>query len=268
MAHRRIRRCFTAFLTRRALWHLQFIPKAFVLFKNPVELLTNYIGLRSDTTNYKTRTGLNFVNVTAEETEALVVVFLKCEYGDIDADGDVIDIGANIGAFTLFSAGSPKTTRVLAFEPMPDTFHRLKENVSLSIAGERVICVQSAVAATSGFVRMIPGEDSQSNKTSEVMESSADSAAAIPAISLASVFDAYCVQRCALLKVDCEGAEYGILENLPPVYFQRIYAIRMEVHGRTDGKSPQDLFRFIEKQGFVVEKPLHYGVIWFRQKNW
>jgi FkbM family methyltransferase len=267
MVRRRSRRNLRAFFTPRALWHLQFIPSAFILFKSPVALLANYIGFRSDTRNYSTRTGACFLNVTAEETEALVVVYLKREYGEFDVAGDVIDIGANIGAFTLLSAGSPKTKRVLAFEPMLDTFHRLEANVSRSAGRERVICVQSAVAGMSGFVRIIPGENSQSNSTSEVIELPDNTTTAVPAISLASIFDAYDVQECALLKVDCEGAEYGIFEGLPPPYFKRIRAIRMEVHRRGDGRCPEELCRLIEKQGFLIEKPLHYGVIWFRQKE-
>jgi len=114
---------------------------------------------------------------------------------------------------------------------------------------------------------MILGANSMLHRSSEVNERTADSETAVPVVSLASVFDFYDIRNCALLKIDCEGAEYGILENLPPVYFKRIYAIRMEIHPRSDGRTPEDLFRFIESQGFTVEKPLHYGVIWLRRTN-
>jgi FkbM family methyltransferase len=201
------------------------------------------------------------------ETESIFCSFVKHEYGDIDVDGDVIDIGANIGAFSLYAACRPKTKRVLAFEPMPDTFRRLVGNVTASVAGERISCIHSAVGSRSGFVEMILGANSMLHRSSEVNERTADSETAVPVVSLASVFDFYDIRNCALLKIDCEGAEYGILENLPPVYFKRIYAIRMEIHPRSDGRTPEDLFRFIESQGFTVEKPLHYGVIWLRRTN-
>ncbi len=263
MGRRRLREYFSW----RALWHLKFVPRTVALFERPFSLLANYIGLRSETRDYRTRSGQCFSNVLPVESESIFCSFVKHEYGDIDVDGDVIDIGANIGAFSLYAACRPKTKRVLAFEPMHDTFRRLVGNVTASVAGERISCIHSAVGSRSGFVEMILGANSMLHRSSDVNERAANPATAIPVVSLASVLDSYDIRNCALIKLDCEGAEYGILENLPPGYFRRIYAIRMEIHPRSDGRTPEDLFRFIESQGFSVEKPLHYGVIWFRRAN-
>jgi FkbM family methyltransferase len=268
MAKSRYNRKLKSFLSWRALWHLQFIPGACVLFRRPMVLLANYVGVRSDTRDYRTRAGQCFKRVTPDEAEALFVVFLKREYGDVEVPGDVIDVGSHMGAFSLFAACRPRTKRVLAFEPMPSTFQRLRENVAASAGSQRVTCVHSAVEAKSGFVQMVAGATSQENRTTEATDCLTESATSIPAITLASIFDSYHVETCALLKIDCEGAEYRIIENLPPKYFQRIYSIRMEVHYRADGRSKEEFFRFIEEQGFSVERPLDHGVIWFRRKNW
>lgn len=261
------RRQLRSYFSWRALWHLQFVPRTVVLFEHPLALLGNYIGFSSETRDYRTRAGQCFSNVLPVETEAIFCGFVKHEYGDIDVDGDVIDIGANIGAFSLYAACRPNTKRVLAFEPMHDTFRRLVGNVTTSVAGERILCIHSALGSRSGFVQMILGANSMLHRSTEVNERAAESDATVPVVSLASVFDSYDIRNCALLKIDCEGAEYEILENLPPIYFQRIYAIRMEIHERSDGRRPEDLFRFIESQGFIVERSLHYGVIWFRRAN-
>jgi FkbM family methyltransferase len=260
-------RTLRSYFAWRALWHLQFVPRAVALFESPFALLGNYAGVNSETRDYRTRAGQCFSNVSATETETIFCSFVKLEYGDVDVDGDVIDIGANIGAFSLYAASRPKTKRVLAFEPMPDTFRRLTDNVTKSGASDRILCVHSAVSSRSGFVQMILGASSMQHRTSEVRERAPQSGDAVPAISLASIFDFYDVRKCVLLKVDCEGAEYEILENLPPVYFQRIYALRLEIHQRSDGRTPEDLFRFIESRGFRVEKPLQHDVIWFRRAD-
>ncbi len=261
------RRLLRSYFSWRALWHLQFVLRTVAVFERPYALLKNYIGFSSETRDYRTRTGQCFSNVLPVETEALICSFVKHEYGDIDVDGDVIDIGANIGAFSLYAAYRPKTKRVLAFEPMDDTYQRLVVNVTASGAGERIVCIHSAVSSFCGFVQMISGDNSMLHRSSEVSERASESEHAIPAVSLASVFDLYDIRSCALLKLDCEGAEYEIIENLPPIYYRRIYAIRLEIHQRSDGRTAEKLFRFIESQGFTVEKPLHYNVIWFRRAN-
>ena len=145
----------------------------------------------SETRDYRTRAGQCFSNVRPVETEAIFGSFVKHEYGDIDVDGDVIDIGANIGTFSLHAASRPKTKCVLAFEPMHDTFRRLMGNVTMSVAGERILCIHSAVSSRSGFVQMISDANSMLHRSSEVNERAAESEHAVPAGLLASVFDSY-----------------------------------------------------------------------------
>jgi FkbM family methyltransferase len=264
---RRNRRTLQSYFSWRALWHLRFVPRTVAMFESPLALLGNYIGFNSQTRDYRTRAGQCFSNVFPVETEALVCSFVKREYGDVDDEGDVIDIGANIGAFSLFAASRPKTKRVLAFEPMHETFCRLVDNVTKSGSGERIVCVHSAVGSRSGFVQMILGASSMQHRTSDINEKALESEPMVPAVSLASIFDQYDVVKCSLLKIDCEGAEYEILENLPRIYFDKICAIRLEIHRRSDGRMPEELFRFIESHGFRVDNPLHYDVIWFRRSN-
>ncbi len=57
---------------------------------------------------------------------------------------------------------------------------------------------------------------------------SSDQAETVPAVSLADVFARCQIERCDLLKLDCEGAEYDILFNAPDGILQRIKA---DCHG-------------------------------------
>jgi FkbM family methyltransferase len=257
------RRSLGTFISWRALWHLQFVPRALATFVNPITLLRNYIGFGSGIANYRTRDGQRFLNVVPVETEAIFGVFVKREYGDVPIEGDVIDIGANIGAYSIYAASNPRVGRVFAFEPMRETFKRLESNVSSSASSGRILCINAAVGGRSGFVEMINGANSLLHKSSSVSDHASDSSG-VRAISLAAVFDTYDIETCAVLKLDCEGAEYEILENLPTSYFKRIRAIRLEIHKRLDGRTSEDLFEFLTQQGFIVEKPLSYNVVWFK----
>jgi FkbM family methyltransferase len=65
--------------------------------------------------------------------------------------GEVIyDIGANIGLYTLAIAESNLDNSVFAFEPNPETFAKLKANLFLNKASDKVNPLQIAVGNTIG----------------------------------------------------------------------------------------------------------------------
>jgi hypothetical protein len=74
--------------------------------------------------------------------------------------------------------------------------------------------------------------------------------------------DENAIEKCDLLKMDCEGAEYDILYNCPPEYLRRIDQIAMEVHsGQQKDQNIEALEAFFRKQGFITRrKPV--GMLW------
>ena len=79
------------------------------------------------------------------------------------------------------------------------------------------------------------------------------------------IFDENGLERCNLLKIDCEGAEYDIFYNTPAEYFDRIDRIRMEYHNRTIPEyNIKDLTRFLKKMRFeMVHKDRNALIAWF-----
>lgn len=75
--------------------------------------------------------------------------------GDRLRDGFVfIDIGANIGAYSLFVAGrTGPSARILAIEPQPHIFDRLTRNIDLN-AFATVKAISCAVADKAGEVTL------------------------------------------------------------------------------------------------------------------
>ena len=47
----------------------------------------------------------------------------------------------------------------------------------------------------------------------------------VESISLKKIFDENKINKCNFLKLDCEGAEFKILESLPNEYFNKINKI-------------------------------------------
>jgi hypothetical protein len=61
------------------------------------------------------------------------------------------------------------------------------------------------------------------------------------------------IRQVDLVKLDCEGAEYEILFNLPPVYFPRIRRIVLEYHDNVTAYTHLDLAAFLKEQGYRVK---------------
>lgn len=143
-------------------------------------------------------------------------------------DGPVIDCGAHVGAFSVLAARLG-ASRVLAFEPHPRTFGRLRQNVSLNGLDAVIECVPYALAAEPGLARIV-GDDGGAH----VMPNEPDSDDLL--ITTTTLTEAVRdVGEAACVKLDIEGAEYDVLEALDVVWLERVRHIVMEFHGTGNG---------------------------------
>ena len=125
-------------------------------------------------------------------------------------DGDVIDIGANIGAFTLDAARRFKTATVHAYEPDPETCRVLQRNVEANGIWSRVRIWNEAVAGAPGTLRLWSSDGSiaASAHPGRAFGEARD----VTAVTLQTVVERTS-GRVGLLKMDCEGAEAEILDS-------------------------------------------------------
>jgi FkbM family methyltransferase len=114
----------------------------------------------------------------------------------------VVDIGANIGMFSLFAFHVNREASVYAFEPSADTFGLLDTNrrANPDLSWQ---CRNAAVHARDGIVRF------DNRPASTARRVSADAGDAVPSLSLRTVLQD--VGRVTLLKIDVEGSEEAIL---------------------------------------------------------
>src|SRR5687768_14085806 len=66
--------------------------------------------------------------------------------------GTFIDVGANIGAYTLFATLVPTIQRIVAFEAIPETARELRANLALNGLQPRVEVDERAVSSAPGTV--------------------------------------------------------------------------------------------------------------------
>lgn len=123
-----------------------------------------------------------------------------------------IDIGANIGLFTLELAHLG--FEVHAFEPVPTTFARLKKNVeAISVSDPSVIINQSACGDREGTVQFAINERSAAQNHIAVPGNDGGTLVEVTCTTL----DAYCahvgIATIDFLKVDVEGMEPSVIRG-------------------------------------------------------
>ena len=199
---------------------------------------------------YKLKNGVTFV-VRPFKFDRYIIdeIFLEQAYfPDCDfelKDGDVVvDIGAHIGVFTVYSAKKVDCT-VYSYEPRPDNFELLKENVSLNKIEACVKTFQFAVGGVSGSLDFCMdaeglGQIGGSNGNKIIVRT----------VTLKEIFDSNNLLKVNFLKIDVEGEELEMLLNFPKEYFPRIEKIAMESH--TESITSQ-LTSLLSSNGFNVK---------------
>lgn len=133
----------------------------------------------------------------------------------------VVDVGANVGAFSVLAA-QLGACAVHAWEPHPDTRMRLLSNVEANGMARKVTVHPAALAAKEGELWLggVGGGATTTRGEGEhqvLAEAVNTEWAKLGAIGLA--------------KIDCEGAEYDLLDALEPGLLSNIEHVVMEFHG-------------------------------------
>jgi FkbM family methyltransferase len=123
----------------------------------------------------------------------------------------VIDIGANIGFYTLLAASLlADGGRVHSFEPTSAVFRRLNENILLNGLQNRVFPNQAAICDSSGSTTLYIHED-DSEGNSLALSETHPSSETVAATTIDQYVSNSNIKTVHLLKMDIEGAEYRAL---------------------------------------------------------
>jgi len=127
----------------------------------------------------------------------------------------VVDIGANIGYFTLLAAelvGSSGT--VYAFEPEPENYALLKRNIELN-SYANIQPIETAVSNESGFIQLYLS--AMDNGSHSIYDTAARGVAATQTVATTTL-DAFLEKegwpKIDLVKIDVEGAETTVLAGM------------------------------------------------------
>jgi len=173
----------------------------------------------------------------------------------------VIDIGAHIGAFSIFAASQAKNVKILSLEPVVENFELLKTNIQINNFNKCIKPIKMAVAGATGKKKIFLDEKDSGKHIFYPKIIPESRFREVGCLSLSEIFDSYKINQCDVLKMDCEGAEYEILYNTSPQYFQKIRCLSIEYHDNGIDNI-NELKIFLENNGFNISRPKdNFGVI-------
>jgi FkbM family methyltransferase len=123
----------------------------------------------------------------------------------------VIDIGAHVGLFSIYLAKRWPSINVFAFEPFPENHRNCVENLRLNKV-TNVVLSPKAITDDNRLLQMATDPHNSGGASAIVRGFESNGIVCdIASISLDEVFSVHEIERCKLLKIDCEGMEYEIL---------------------------------------------------------
>jgi len=179
------------------------------------------------------------MEVNAENYPVFKEIFVEDFYrtnklfSNLPSKINVIDIGANEGFFAALVLSKIKDAMIYAFEPLPSNVRKIERLREINPSEKNKIIVH-AKAVTDGnsdtvqlFTQQENAESSIASIYREFDERNSNSMV-VPATTLMKIMADNNLDEVNLLKLDCEGAEWSLFEDVES--WKRIGFLTMEYH--------------------------------------
>ncbi len=152
-------------------------------------------------------------------------VWQNHEYGE-NHTGIVLDIGANIGAFSIYAAQTAE--HVIAIEASTQNFQRLQKNIKLN-ALDNMSTIHACAASQDGK-STLNFHDVNNGMSSTLFKGPSKTSETVENITFKTLFEAHQIERLNFVKCDIEGGEFDVFSGANLPYLSRVSSISMEIH--------------------------------------
>ncbi len=171
--------------------------------------------------------------------------FISPQYNWLDVKNrTVIDIGANIGDSAIYFA-LKGAKHVYAFEPYPYSYNLAKKNIKLNGLQEKITLLNEGCSGKEEEIKIDLKYQNFGGSDLKVFSKGN----AIKIKTLSDIIKRFNIRNSAVLKVDCEGCEYGVLLKASNFDLRKFKKIQIEYH-----YGYLNLKKKLEGAGFKISK--------------
>jgi FkbM family methyltransferase len=165
-------------------------------------------------------------------------------------DRNIVDIGANVGVTALVLSQIPGA-RVVCYEPDKGNCEFLRSNMERNQVAN-VSVVQAAVADFDGALEFETDAESTGGRVLAAGTASSKPSVKVDAVSLSRVLEQFGDREVDLIKCDCEGGEYSIIEQMTQAAAARIRNLSIEVHDLDSRHNLQTISAKLSSLGYKL----------------
>lgn len=183
---------------------------------------------------------LRFCNVC--DNGSIGDVFVHNELENLSVENKkVLDIGANIGDSSIFFALNG-AKEVIAIEPFPASFETLVKNIDENGFQDLITPRNYAVSCQRGSISL---SRSILNSVSTMAKDQFEGES-IKTLTVKDIVEEFSLSS-FVLKIDCEGCEYEVIESIEGLLWKEILEIFIEYHDTS-----RNIPSILRKNGFDV----------------
>ena len=151
-----------------------------------------------------------------------------------------VDVGANLGSYTILACAA-LDAKGCAFEPVPETFSRLNDNIRLNQIEDKVTCYQMGVGRRKGSIEFTSNHDTTNHALAD-----GESCENTVVVNISTLNDILKDESPTLIKIDTEGFETEVLEGALEILKKpSLHSVIMELN-ESGGRYGFDETRILE----------------------
>ncbi len=149
------------------------------------------------------------------------IFYRELPYLNFSQNPIIIDVGAHIGTFSMYSAIKFPSAKIYSFEASNDTFSLLQKNITENRLSDKIKIFHQALCGNDGSVKLYHNVI-DGNWGHTISKNVSSSFEIVEGISMSTFVSSNKINDIDLIKFNCEGAEFDIILNCPEAILAKI----------------------------------------------